>query len=157
MQLIGHFNFAARVIIPGRSFLSYLFCLAYSVRELHWHIRLTKAARIDLSMWREFLQNWNGQSLFLEYLPVTNFDLRLYTDAAGGHGYGGIFGSKWFSSSWTPEFHRFLSGTRSSSLIELIPIVTAALLWGAEWTRRRIIFYCDNEALVYILNKRTFR
>lgn len=39
-------------------------------------------------------------------------------------------------------------------MIELIPIVTAALLRGADWTRRRIIFYCDNAALVYILNKR---
>ena len=36
----------------------------------------------------------------------------------------------------------------------MIPIVSAAVLWSAQWSRRRILFYCDNEALVFILNKR---
>ena len=44
--------------------------------------------------------------------------------------------------------------TRSSTLLELILIVSAAVLWGAQWARRRIPFYCDNEDLVFILNKR---
>ncbi|CAF3450010.1 unnamed protein product [Rotaria socialis] len=35
-----------------------------------------------------------------------------------------------------------------------MPTVISAVLWGANWSRRRTIFHCDNEALVYILNKR---
>ena len=60
LQLIGHFNFASRVIVPGRSFLSFLFHLAYTVKDLHIHVRISKEARIDLSMWHEFLTYLNG-------------------------------------------------------------------------------------------------
>ena len=51
-------------------------------------------------------------------------------------------------------FFNYSPPSRSSTLLELIPILAAAVLWGAEWSRRRIVFYCDNEALVFILNKR---
>ncbi|CAF1618610.1 unnamed protein product [Rotaria magnacalcarata] len=154
LQLIGHFNFATRIIIPGRSFLSYLFHVSCSVDELHYHVRLGKEARIDLSMWEEFLMHWNGRSLFLESSLITNVDLCLFTDAAGSYGYGGIFGSKWFSGNWDDDFIRLAHHKRNITLLELMPIVISAVLWGANWSRRRIIFYCDNQALVYILNKR---
>jgi hypothetical protein len=36
---------------------------------------------------------------------------------------------------------------------ELYPIVVAAVLWGASWARKRILFHCDNQATVHILNK----
>ena len=154
LQLLGHFNFATRVIIQGRSFLSYLFQLSCSVDALHLHVRFSKEARLDLSMWDHFLSNWNGHSLFLDSSLITNVDLRLFTDAAGGFGYGGIFGSQWFSALWSPEFLRLAGSTRNSSLIELVPIVAAAWLWGRGWSRQRIVLYCDNLALVYVLNKR---
>ncbi|CAF3366955.1 unnamed protein product [Rotaria socialis] len=155
LQLIGHFNFATRIIIPGRSFLSYLFHVSCSVDELHYHVRLGKEARIDLSMWEEFLTRWNGRSLFLESSLITNVDLCLFTDAAGSYGYDGIFGSKWFSGNWDDDFIRLAHHKRNITLLELMPIVISAVLWGANWSRRRIIFYCDNQALVYILNKRS--
>ena len=154
LQLIGHFNFASRVIVPGRSFLSFLFQLAYTVKDLHLHVRIGREARIDLSMWHEFLTHWNGRSLFLESALTTNTHLQLYTDAAGSEGYGGIFGSKWFTGLWTSEFLRLIKHTRGSTLLELVPIVSSAVVWGSHWIGKRIVFYCDNQALVYILNKR---
>lgn len=37
LQLLGHLNFATRVIIPGRTFVSYLLTLATFAKELeHW-------------------------------------------------------------------------------------------------------------------------
>ena len=152
LQLLGHFNFVTRIIIPGRSFMSYLFQLSSTVPQLHHHVRLGREARIDLAMWTEFLHRWNGQCLFIEHSPVSNIDLRLYTDAAGSTGYGAIFRSQWFASSWTPEFMHLIKDSKGSTLIELISIVPAAVLWGSQWSRRRIIFFCDNEALVFILN-----
>ena len=35
LQLLGHFNFASRVIFSGRSFVSYLLSIACSVKDLH--------------------------------------------------------------------------------------------------------------------------
>ena len=39
------------------------------------------------------------------------------------------------------------------AFLELYPIVVAAVLWGHLWTSKRILFLCDNEATVYIVNK----
>ena len=38
---------------------------------------------------------------------------------------------------------------------ELYPIVLSALLWGSQWTNRRLVFRCDNQATVQAINKGT--
>ena len=38
---------------------------------------------------------------------------------------------------------------------ELFPVVLAADIWGPQWSRRHVLFRCDNEAVVHILNSRT--
>jgi hypothetical protein len=40
----------------------------------------------------------------------------------------------------------------SMAFLELYPIVDAAVLWGYLWISKRILFLCDNEATVYIVN-----
>ena len=139
LQLLGHFDFAARVIIPGRSFMSYLFQVSCTDQQLHFRVRIGKEARVDLATWEYFITNWNCHCFFLNHDPVSNVDLCLHTDAAGGVGYWGLFRSLWFASPWS-NFLRLFPNTRSSTLLELIPIVSAAVLRGAEWLRRRIVF-----------------
>ena len=78
LQLLGHFNFASKVILPGRSFASYLLSIAYSVKDLHQIVRLDSQCPEDLNMWRKFLQEWNGVSLFYEPDFTTNFDMKLF-------------------------------------------------------------------------------
>jgi hypothetical protein len=39
------------------------------------------------------------------------------------------------------------------AFLELYPIVVAAVLWGKDWTGKRILFYCDNSAVVDIIKK----
>ena len=36
---------------------------------------------------------------------------------------------------------------------ELVPIVAATEIWGRHWSRKRILFLCDNQATCAILNK----
>ena len=55
LQLLGHFNFAMRVIIPGRSFVSYLISLSNTVHGLKDKIFLSDECRIDLRFWHTFL------------------------------------------------------------------------------------------------------
>ena len=42
LSLLGHLNFACRVIRPRRSFVSYLISLSTTVKQLHHHIKLSK-------------------------------------------------------------------------------------------------------------------
>ena len=62
LSLLGHLNFACRVIRPGRSFVSYLITLSTTVKELHHYVKLNKNVRLDLQMWHQFLSKWNGVS-----------------------------------------------------------------------------------------------
>ena len=49
-QLLGHLNFAFRVILPGRSFVSYLYKLMSSVKEGYHYIHLNKECKAGLYM-----------------------------------------------------------------------------------------------------------
>lgn len=152
LQLLGHFNFATRVILPGRSFLSYLIDLSTTVKELHDFVHLTKECRVDLEFWLRFLTDWNGVTMFHQSHFISSFDFELYTDASSTIGYGGFFQGKWFSARW-PVNLPDISFKLSMAFLELYPIVVAALLWGSSWSTKKILFWCDNEATVAIVKK----
>lgn len=152
LQLLGHFNFASRVILPGRSFVSYLISLSTTVSELHHYVHLTKECKEDLWMWQRFLSQWNGLSLFHELQLTNSADIELYTDAASTVGHGGYFQGYWFCETWPLDLP-IGQDENSMAFRELYPIVVSAILWGAQWTTKRILFHCDNQATVAIINK----
>ena len=57
LQLLGHMNFASRVILAGRAFVSYLLALASSVSELLYYFHLNSECKQNLFMWVEILSN----------------------------------------------------------------------------------------------------
>ena len=152
-SLLGHINFACRVIYPGRAFVvSYLLSLSTTVKALHHHIKLTNECRLDLKMWSLFLSQWNGVSFFLDEDETYAEDLEFYTDATPVS-FGGYFQGKWFYGRFNKDLVP-KSCKASMALFELYPIVMAAVLWGNEWCRKRIVVNCDNSASVEIINKR---
>ena len=48
LQLLGHFNFAARVVLRDRSFVTYLINLSPKVSRLHHYIKLSQECLEDL-------------------------------------------------------------------------------------------------------------
>ncbi|KAK6191041.1 hypothetical protein SNE40_002790 [Patella caerulea] len=152
-QLLGHLNFAMRVILPGRAFVSYLYRLMTTVKESYFHVHLSRDCRDDLSMWLNFLQNWNGISLFYEPHITSAPDFNLFTDASSTKGFGGYYQGKWFSEQWPTNLPDIADYSLSMAFLELYPIVVAAVLWGHNWKRKRIKFYCDNQATVHIISK----
>ena len=76
-------------------------------------------------MWKAFLADWNGRSLFLNTTVTTTSQMELYTDASGTIGYGGYFNRKWFQGRWLS--HMQLSRVMGISIKwqELFPIVVA--------------------------------
>ena len=82
LSLLGSFSFAARVVVPGRAFLSRMIHLRCTVKCLD-------NFREDLDLREKFLQGWNGKSFYLEDQLTSAPDFEIYTDAAGSVGYGG--------------------------------------------------------------------
>ena len=113
-------------------------------------IRLNSEFKKDLAWWREFSSTWNGVSFFtfpgLESLPA----YEVGSDASGTIGYGAFLGSEWFNGHW-------LSSKLPLSIAykELFPVVLSAHIWSHLWSRKRILFRVDNEAVVHMLNSRT--
>ncbi len=153
LVLLGHMNYAMQVVRPGRSFMSFLITKAHSVRKLHHCVSLNRLCRLDLQMWKHFLANWNGVTLFLEDV-ISAPDFTLYTDASSTQGFGGYFQGQWFNGAWPDKIKLSQQHKLTSmALLELYPIVNAAVIWGHLWAKKSIRFYCDNQATVDIINK----
>ena len=152
-QILGHLNFASRVIKPGRSFVSHLITLCHSVKEQFHYIHLNKDCVSELKFWLYFLDQWNGINMFYYCEYISSDALQLFTDASATLGFGGYYREAWFSSPWPTEIPAVQDPHLSIAYKELYPIVVAAILWGHLWSRRQILFMCDNEATVFIINK----
>ena len=151
-SLIGSLNFVCRAVTPGRAFLRRLIDLTKGVVKKEQRIVIGIGARKDLALWLLFLEHFNGVSLFLEQQLTSSFDLELFTDAAGGIGYGAYFRGQWSQDSWSNiELHP----DPSIAFLELYPIVIAIFLWGDQMNNLKVQFWSDNAAVVSIINKQT--
>ena len=153
LSLLGHLNFACRVIPAGRPFISRLLDAAKSVHKLYYRVTLNDDCKADIRMWQYLLANWNGITFFLDNHVTKAHDMYLYTDAAGSTGFGGFFQDQWFNGVWPDNLKSQNNSEISIAFQELYPVVIAAMLWGKYWSRKRILFYCDNQATVNIINK----
>ena len=152
LSLIGTLQHCCQAIVHGRPFLRRLIDRSCLVDELHLHVPLSLWEREDIAWWIELMNSWNGRSLF--YFPTWERapDTSISSDAAGAVGFAAINRQSWFAAEWPPGTENL-----SISVKELLPIVLAAHIWGNSWSRKRIVFKCDNLAVVMLLCKGSCR
>ena len=109
-------------------------------------ITLTEDFRRDVHWWHLFIDDWNGRSFFMHPKWIPSTTLKLFTDSSGTIGYGAYFDKKWFQGCWSED-----QINNSIQWKELFPIVLAAATWGHLWSKSRISFVCDNEAVASII------
>ena len=152
-SLIGTLNFACKVVPPGRPFLQRMIALTKGIQKPHYHVRLNNGFREDLKMWQRFIVSWNETNMFMNEEWEDSSTLALYTDTSGIEGFRGIYGTKWFQGRWQP--HQTLTAKGISiDWQELYAILVACAIRGASWSQKRIIFWCDNQPVVDILNSK---
>ncbi|XP_072254199.1 uncharacterized protein [Pyxicephalus adspersus] len=149
-SLLGKLNFACRIMPMGRIFSRRLAAATAGIKRPEHFVRLTKVLRQDLGVWRQFLEQYNGRSLWLE-AQVDNEFLELWTDAAGSSGFGAYFAGHWCAEAW-PEDWRRLGLCKNLILLELFPLVVALTLWGSQLQNRKVRFHCDNMGVVEVIN-----
>ena len=69
----------------------------------------------------------------------------LYTDAASSVGWGAYWSGRWIQARWSPEEDK-----RNIAWKELFAIAAAVNTWGHLWARKKVLFHCDNQAVVDI-------
>ena len=151
LSLLGHCSFAARVVIHGRTFLSRMFQLSSTVKNLYEIVAFTRECKEDIWMWLHLLREWNGVSMFhySDYVPTR--DLMLSTDSSSNYGFGAIYGNEYIAGTW--HQHPTPVSKHAMTYRELYPIICSCIVWGHLWTGKRVVFHVDNEGLVFILKK----
>ena len=146
-SLAGMLNFACVVVAPARAFSRRLHDLSIGLTKPYHHRKISNQVRLDLQVWKQFLQHHNTKTFFLDLKFISQDTLHMYTDASSTIGYGGYFGSRWFAGKW-PESCLGLN----IALLEIYPIFLAIKIWGPQLSNRCIMLNSDNMAVVHILN-----
>jgi len=149
-SVIGKLQFATSVIPVGKPFLRRLID-GTKGRSLDSLIKVDPGMQADIAMWQVFLSQYNGVSVITPYYNCDNTAIRLYTDASD-LGYGGVFGSRWIQGAWNPKWRGLSIAVR-----ELYPIVALVGMFGHLWANQSILFKCDNQAIVAVINKQSAR
>ena len=84
----------------------------------------------------------------------TNHDLEFFTDAAGSIGLGIYFNGKWAQAKWGDHFKQE-SDSNNITFLELFPILVSLHLFGNSIKNKKVLFHCDNMAVVEIINQQT--
>ncbi|XP_034451457.1 LOW QUALITY PROTEIN: uncharacterized protein LOC117767731 [Hippoglossus hippoglossus] len=132
LSLLGHPNFAMRIIPHGRSFISRLIELAYSVQNLNDLVVLDEGCQADLRFWSLLCEEWNGISFFYNDFVESSDSIQFFTDAAPSVGFGGFYNNEWFADVWPTEIHCLNDESKSTALYELYLIVVACTPWGKK-------------------------
>ena len=68
------------------------------------------------------------------------------------HGWGAYWNGRWILSHWSSS-----QDNMDITWKELFAIVVAVHTWGSSWSRQKILFHCDNRAVVDIWDKGSTR
>lgn len=127
--LVGHLNFACRVVTPGRPFLWWLGHAMAGLRKTHlvYRVSVSHDMREDVHTWLMFLSELNGVS-FCQEERLLEANVQVHSDAAGVCGFGIYCHGRWCTAPWPEEW--FTSGiTKDLTFLELFPIMVAVHIW----------------------------
>ena len=113
--------------------------------------------RLDLELWVKFLSS--PQSLHRPFIDLTEKiqaeQLDWATDASRNNnlGAGGYCNHEWFWLKWPKDM--IVKIEPSIAYLELYALTVSIMLWLKNFKGRRIIVLCDNQSVVYMINKNT--
>jgi len=151
LSIIGKLQFSTCVVTVGKCFLRRLYDATIGISKPFHYLRLSADMKQDLTIWATFLQHYNGISFISEKDTFTSSDNHIYSDSSS-IGYGATFSDEYIYGSFPTNWKDF-----SIEVLELYPIFLILNIFAPKLSRKRVIFHCDNMAIVHILNKQTSR
>ncbi|KAJ1109655.1 hypothetical protein NDU88_007015 [Pleurodeles waltl] len=147
-SLLGHLNFACKVVRVGRAFCRRLGFAMRGAFLPHHHIRLQACVKEDLRMWIVFLKDFNGVTMLVEEEDWF-CHIQIFSDASGAHGFGVFWDGHWAAEAWPESWKR---AKFSIAFLEFFPLVVALSVWGRLLANRNVIFNVDNQTVVHLVN-----
>ena len=152
-RLCGFLNFLCKCIVPGRAFLLRLYAMVSSKMKPHHHLKITEEMRLDLTVWKIFLNSAESYCRpFMELGEWTGEDLEFYSDASKSwkRGVGAWCQNSWMYSAWDEEILEKFNP--SIQYLELYGVVLAAVKWMHRFKNRKVFVFCDNKSVVDMIN-----
>ena len=183
--LCGYLNFLCRAVFPGQAFVRRMYAkysiqcpktwqtarkededlqmqqkTQFKMKPYH-HVRLDQEFKLDCKVWLDFLtdkimKNAVSRPMVDLLAPaLTSTVLNFCSDASGNkeNGYGCIFNKNWIAGTWEKEF--FVKEKPSIEYLELFVLVAGVLTYDTSLKDCRIIVFCDNQAVVHMVNQIT--
>ena len=120
---------------------------------------LDKDFRRDAEIWLIFLQNLSLHHICRPFTDLNAFEyaseLQFFTDAAKSQkfGMGAVFGDNWMVARWGDTFIK--EQDPSIEYLELFALVAGVLVWSDRLRDSRFIIFCDNQAVLGMVNSMT--
>ena len=157
-KLCGSLNFLCRCIVPGRAFLRRLYLQNIQDLKQHHHVKITQEHKLDLATWKFFLEQPDVFCRsFIQPELQTAEVLDMYSDASRNFklGFGAYCGPEWTFGQWDEEF--CLQVQPSIEYLELYAVAVGVLNWLKLFKNRKIMLFCDNQAVVEMINNSSSR
>ena len=158
-KIAGFLNFLGRAVVPGRAFTRRLYLMTKGTQNLkpHHHLRIKPEIKKDLEMWSTFLQHPTCYSRpFLDF-DVTNnaTEISMFSDASRNRrlGFGSICQDSWTYLQWDEVF--MIKNDPSIEYVELFAVLVSVKNWLDRFRNQRIVLFCDNQAVVSMINNNT--
>ena len=159
-QLLGKLFWVSRVVKFSRCFMGRLLTQLQEMHPLPYNKKqaLSDGCREDISWWHRYLRRFNGVELLYETDPLLGLTLDQLLDTgayvncgdAQPTGGGSYFGTEY----WTRSFPEWLcQDTIPIHVKEFWVVLVSAWLWGDLWTGKLVYIFCDNDAVVEVLEK----
>ena len=133
----------------------------YKLKQ-HHHIRLDAEFKADCKVWMSFLTTEheeinaiNRPMVDLLSPALTSEVIKFFSDATAAEnlGYGCVLNNNWLHGYWEPGFIKNFKP--SIEYLELFVLCAGVLTWQFQLTNCRIIIFCDNQAVVQMINNIT--
>ena len=151
-KICGFLNFLGRCVVPGRAFTRRLYTYTSGNLKPHHHMRVNNEMRMDLEMWKTFLEHPTAFCRpFLDFNDTLKADdIYFYTDASGRIGMGAINDEQWMIQMWEQSFlDKFKPNIQ---YLELYALVAAVLQWIHKYSNRKVALFCDNKNVQSAVN-----
>lgn len=146
-SLLGFLSFAAKVVIPGRTFLRGLFDALTKYQNIY---HLSADMRADLTWWDKFLPQWNGIRMLQQ--KESRRRINLWTDASSSFGMGGYYlhqdeSTPLATQAFSVRLHTRLRN-RHIMVNEMGAVLHALQKWASEFEGAQLIIHGDNTSVV---------
>ena len=145
-SLIGKLQFITKCVLQSRAFLNRLLqsLRAMSKRK---SMKLSESFKKDLKWWSMFVEDYNGVS-FIPAVVWSEPDVTFATDSCL-KGCGGMCFKEYFHVSF-PKF--IMDQPLRIHHLEMLAVLIGVRIWGKYCVGSKVQIFCDNEAVVTVIN-----